>query len=195
MGDSSPIKVVFCGDSSTGKTSVLLNYINGSAPKSTKPTIAAAFFTREVKIHERLFDLVLWDTAGQETYRGLAPMYYRGSALAFLLFDVTSRKTFENLGDWIQSIRSEAGDKTIISIVGNKIDIEDLREIDTFQAQDYATNEHCLYFETSAITGHGIDRMMQISLEELATSFIPEDKPTPVPIAITENPQKNGGCC
>lgn len=190
MDDS--IKIIFAGDSNAGKTSVLLRYINGPIQNEVKPTIAAAFFTKEFVFKEKSYKLVLWDTAGQEKYRNLTPMYYRGSNIAFILFDITSKETFDHLDSWIHDVRNEAGDGVQITIVGNKIDLEN-RAITHLQAQDFATSIGAQYFETSAITGEGVQAMMQYTIEYCIPRMKLEETNSK---AILLNDSNNkSGCC
>ena len=192
-----PIKIVFVGDSSTGKTSILTWYINGSPAKATKATIAAAFFTREVQVNEKNYEIVLWDTAGQEAFRGLVPMYYRGAAIAFIVFDVTSNDSFKNLSQWIIDVRSEAGDGVLIRIVGNKIDRKEDRVITFDAAKEFAESEHAKYCESSAVTGEGIEKMILDAVED----FVPlmkseeESQQEVVMLSSDSNKSEKKGCC
>ena len=183
------VKIIFAGDSNCGKTTLLLYYIMGEVKGEAKPTVAASFFTRTIDLNNKKYNLVLWDTAGQELYRNLTPMYYRDSKIAFILFDVTSKTSFDNLESWVRDIRNEAGDGVLLSIVGNKIDLDD-RVISQVQATDYALSIGAQYFETSAITGEGVNEMIQCSLEE----YIPLIETSSKTLSLTENKKKND-CC
>jgi Rab family protein len=102
MGASTPIKVVLLGDSGVGNTSLVAQYLSGRVPDSVNPTVGAEFATKHVVEEGRQFELLIWDTTGQEVYRGLAPMYYRGALIVIVVFDVTSDATYNSVRYWIR---------------------------------------------------------------------------------------------
>ena len=193
------IKIVFVGNSSTGKTSVLTSYIHGSVSGEAKATIAAAFFNKTITIDDNSYDLILWDTAGQEAFRGLVPMYYRGASIAFVLFDITSKKTFDDVEEWVRDVRNEAGDDVVIAVVGNKIDLEEKREVSTTAAQEFAQSINARYYETSAMTGSGITGMIQFSVEQYISTLKKKEQDVDdgemVNLNTTVEPSKKPGCC
>ena len=114
-------KVVILGDSSVGKSSIINRYINKVFNDYNEPTIGAAFFT--VIINKNI-QLEIWDTAGQERYKSLAPMYYRGSHAAFVVYDITNKNSFNNALKWIDELKMIT-DGCLIYLIGNKSDLED----------------------------------------------------------------------
>lgn len=95
--------------------------------------------------------LMYRDTAGQERYHSLAPMYYRGAAAAIVVFDITHPSSFERAKKWVGELRQNvANPELIIALVGNKADLADQRSVQEADAQQYAEDSSLLYFETSA---------------------------------------------
>ena len=106
----------------------------------------------------------IWDTAGQEKYHSLAPMYYRGAAAAIIVYDITRPNTFKTLKNWVEELRNQGPKDIAIAIAGNKADLANLREIDTETAKAYAEEIGALYVETSAKDDLNVqDMFVQIS--------------------------------
>lgn len=149
-------RVVTIGNSSVGKTSMINRFIKNEFNENELNTVGAnmSTFRQERDGHNVIFQF--WDTAGQEQYCSLGPVYFRNAAAAILVFDVSNMKTFENLGHWLEEFKSVTGDNSIVVVVGNKIDIEIGREVSTEIAQKWADDHGYSYFETSASSGYGI---------------------------------------
>ena len=87
-------KVVFLGESSVGKSSIVIRFVRNEFLEVQEPTIGAAFFTKSIMLDKGNIKMEIWDTAGQERYRSLAPMYYRGAKVAFVVYDITNKDSF-----------------------------------------------------------------------------------------------------
>ena len=90
---------MFIGDSSVGKTAIIGRYITGWFEQMTAPTIGSMFFTKNLNVNKKEFELQIWDTAGQERFQSIAPLYYRDAHGVLIVFDVTNRDTFVHLGN------------------------------------------------------------------------------------------------
>jgi small GTP-binding protein len=144
-------KVVFLGDSNTGKTSIIFKYLK--LAQQPFPTVAASSFPVSVPLQNSLVNLSCWDTAGQENYRCLVPMYARDAELACLVYDQSNITSFESLETWLDYIHEEVGVKNII-VVSNKNDLEPMVPVD--EAFEYCTLRKLPLVATSALTGHNI---------------------------------------
>jgi len=191
------IKLVLLGDSGVGKTSIVTQYVSGSAPENVNPTIGAAFVTKDVTIDGQQLELLIWDTAGQEVYRGLAPMYYRSALIAFIVFDVTKAESFDSVQYWIKELKTNVEESIVILVCGNKIDLEEKRSIEFQAAQAMATENGALYSETSAATGQGVERMFQLAISTLLQQRQPGGNSDPSKVKLTEakDNKKKDGCC
>ena len=152
MTTYSPIyKVILVGDSGVGKTCLLSMYVKGVI-EQTIPTIAVEFCTKEIELYDGTkIKVQLWDTAGQERFKSLAMTYYRKAYGILLLFDVTKRSSFNACKNYLEEVRINSDKKCVIYLVGNKIDLENERQITKEEAEDFAKKENIKYIETSAI--------------------------------------------
>jgi len=142
-------KILLVGDACVGKTSLLIRFCEDTYSPSYHMTIGIDFRSKIVTTEgskERI-KLQLWDTAGQERYRTITQAYYRGSHGVLVVYDVTSRPTFEHVKRWLQEIQAQCGN---VNLIGNKCDDPDAREVPTKEARRYATNMKLPFFETSA---------------------------------------------
>merc|ERR1712054_249038 len=119
------LKVIILGDSSVGKTSLMNQYVNKKFNTQYKATIGADFLTKEVSIPERVVTMQIWDTAGQERFQSLGVAFYRGADACILVFDVTSKKSFDALDTWRDEflVQASPGDpeKFPFVVLGNKV--------------------------------------------------------------------------
>lgn len=162
----SDLKLVLLGESSVGKSSIVMRYITGSFQK-TNATIGAAFTTKTFEVPQdggviKRINLEIWDTAGQERYRSLAPMYFRNTDIALVVFDVTKPESLRKAQSWIEELNSylekDSRDSACIKLVGNKIDL------------DHGTLEtigNLPLFTVSAKTGEGIDRLFESLVDDI----------------------------
>jgi small GTP-binding protein len=150
------LKVVVVGDSGVGKTCFLMRFVRGWFDKETQSTLGVEFLTKIVQTERHRVQLQLWDTAGQELFRSVTRGYYRGSAGALIVFDLTARDTFENVERWLKDIRDVARADVVTVLIGNKADLPDARQVGASEAADFAKRNSMQYFETSAKTGNNI---------------------------------------
>jgi len=162
------IKIILLGSTNVGKTSISLRICKDVFLENNVPTIAADFFTIKHKFEDCNLNIQLWDTAGQEKFRSLMPMYYRDTNVAVFVFDITDEYSFErvkeNMNDFKNSIYFE---NTILYVVGNKIDNKYTREVESSDANNYSILEGAKYFETSAKTNEGINYFYKILINDL----------------------------
>lgn len=117
-------KVVILGSQGVGKTSLVHRYTSGQfAIASTPSTIGASFLTKKLIVDGVKVRLQLWDTAGQERFRSMAPMYYRGSHAAVIVYDITSMSSFMDIQAWIEELKKNMTTDLLIHVVGAKADL------------------------------------------------------------------------
>ncbi|KAK7814222.1 hypothetical protein U0070_000538 [Myodes glareolus] len=115
--------------------------------------------TKTVQYQNELHKFLIWDTAGQERFRALAPMYYRGSAAAIIVYDITKEETFSTLKNWVRELRQHGPPSIVVAIAGNKCDLTDVREVMERDAKDYADSIHAIFVETSAKNAININEL------------------------------------
>eukprot|EP01117_Protostelium_nocturnum_P019060 TRINITY_DN8144_c0_g1_i3.p1 TRINITY_DN8144_c0_g1~~TRINITY_DN8144_c0_g1_i3.p1 ORF type:complete len:184 (+),score=39.73 TRINITY_DN8144_c0_g1_i3:45-596(+) len=130
--------------------------ISGGPNRPLDLTIGAAFATKNHIRGSQTTKFEIWDTAGQERYHSLAPMYYRGSFAALIVFDITQYYTFEKAKAWITELRTNCPTIIALYIVGCKLDLEKNRAVETNEAQHFATDNNCHFTELSAKTGKNV---------------------------------------
>lgn len=200
MSAPTTVKVVLLGDSGVGKTSIVTRYTTGIVQLSVKPTVGAAFVTKELSVEGQDFELLIWDTAGQEVYRGLAPMYYRSAGIAIIVFDVVRPQTYQSVSYWIKELKANVDKNTVLVVCANKVDKDEPRVPDAEVAQKFAQENGALYVETSAISGIGIDRLFQAAVQQYI-KVCPVNQENPaghkntVTIDNDKTEKKGSSCC
>ena len=156
-------KIIFVGDSGVGKTT-LINRINNEEFKDlNESSVGIDYYSKNIKFRGEELTLQIWDTAGQEKYRGLIPTYARNAVLAFIIYDISSKKSFENLTEWINYLNSI--EKMPMIICGNKIDL--VRQVTKEEGEKFAKKNNLVFFEVSAKTNENMNYMLYRSIAEL----------------------------
>ena len=186
-------KVSLVGQSGVGKTCLLTRYIKGIFNPKNVTTIGANFLTKELVIQNTHITLNIRDTAGQELYRSLTPMYYRNAAAAIVIFDVTSVRSFETIKEWVSELRANERD-ILIYLCGNKIDLVDQRQITTTQIENLAEELNIKFTETSAFDGNGIDQLFYMIANDIMKSdqffeYFPKEE------IENKNQEQESSCC
>ncbi|XP_051887675.1 ras-related protein Rab-22A [Pristis pectinata] len=153
------LKVCLLGDTGVGKSSIVWRFVEDSFDPNINPTIGASFMTKTVQYQSELHKFLIWDTAGQERFRALAPMYYRGSAAAIIVYDITKEETLQTLKNWVKELRQHGPPNIVVAIAGNKCDLSDAREVLEKDAKDYADSIHAVFVETSAKNAININEL------------------------------------
>ncbi|KAI8987357.1 ras family-domain-containing protein [Mycotypha africana] len=154
-------KLVFLGEQSVGKTSLITRFMYDTFDNTYQATIGIDFLSKTMYLEDRTVRLQLWDTAGQERFRSLIPSYIRDSSVAVVVYDITSRASFQNTSKWIEDVRAERGSEVIIVLVGNKTDLNDKREITVEEGEKRANECKVMFIETSAKAGHNVKTLFR----------------------------------
>merc|ERR1719222_1744481 len=160
-------KLVFLGEQSVGKTSLITRFMYDSFDNTYQATIGIDFLSKTMYLEDRTVRLQLWDTAGQERFRSLIPSYIRDSSGAIVVYDITNRASFLNTSKWIEDVRSERGSEVVIFLVGNKTDLADRRQVSTEEGEEKAKENSVLFIETSAKMGYNITPLFRQLAQEL----------------------------
>jgi small GTP-binding protein len=156
------VKVVFIGNSSVGKTSLFTRFQSHQFLPSQPSTIGAACANVNVTLEGgATVNLIVWDTAGQETYRGIVPMYFNRCSFILIVYDVTNLESFESVDGWVKLSNEKAPENARIMILGNKCDLEAKRVVKYSQGNQCAVDHHAYMFcETSALNAQGVDTVL-----------------------------------
>ena len=158
-------KLVFMGDSGVGKSSLANRIVSDTFLAGTEATIGASYFSKFIVKDGQQYNFNIWDTAGQEKYNCLVPLYYRNSDAAILVYDITNRKSYENAKKRIPELRDKSSVSTVM-LIGNKADLGE-RQIETDEASEFAAEKDILHLETSAKTSLNIHGILETILDEL----------------------------
>ncbi|WKX94477.1 hypothetical protein Q1695_011614 [Nippostrongylus brasiliensis] len=154
-------KVVLLGEGAVGKSSLLMRYVENKFSPRHISTIQASFQTKQLEVDGCHVTLNIWDTAGQEKYHALGPIYYRGSQGALLIYDITDQRSFDRAKIWLKELQRALGDTAVLMIIGNKFDLERNRTVNLEEAQEYANSMGAMYEETSAKENIGIENAFE----------------------------------
>jgi len=154
-------KLVLLGDSSVGKSSLASYFISKQFYEFQEPTIGAAFISKQITIENKNINVEIWDTAGQERYKSLAPMYYRGAEGAIIVYDITQKDSFKGAKSWLDEIKAKGHEHCEIILVGNKLDLDEYRDIDKNDVMDFTMGNSITQLLTSAKTGENIELVFE----------------------------------
>ena len=130
-------KVIFVGDACTGKTSIINRIIDNPFNDTYEVSIGIDFMSKNIRFRGQNIKIQIWDSAGQEKYKGLIPSYVRNSSIVFIVYDVSNRTSFDNISNWISFVRNI--ERTTMILCGNKIDLT--REVQTNEGEELAKKE------------------------------------------------------
>ena len=199
-------KILLLGDQSVGKTTFLTRYYKDIFDESQLSTVGIVNYTKKLTINKKNINLKVYDTSGQERFRSIAKNFYKGADGILLFYDITSKESFNSIGNWIKSINESINVSKIGSLViGNKNDLESNREVSEEMKKELEKSQNIEIIETSAKNNINIDKrfnkliekMLQLE-EELKESNEKPDKKDRIKLEeniIEEKPKETGGCC
>ena len=192
-------KILTIGESNVGKTCVLRRFVENKFLKTHLATIGIDFKTKNITVDDKEIKLKIWDTAGQERFRNITNQYYKGADGIILIFDITDQNSFDKIQDWINQINSNTQtDEIGLILIGNKKDLDSNRVI-TFKEGDALGKELGIkYFETSALSGEGIDDAFKYVTKEILKKkkLDNNDDKGKIDLESSKNRKKNkDGCC
>ena len=158
------LKYIIIGDSSVGKSNLLLRYTNGQFREEYQLTIGVEFGSSNETVDNNIYRIQIWDTAGQENYRAITRSYYKNTACALLVYEIDSRDSFKRIPFWMNDCKNSAPKSILMVLVGNKCDLENKREVTEEEGRDFAEKNGMLFFETSAKTGKNVEELFKQSV-------------------------------
>uniref|UniRef100_A0A4W6FRX7 RAB17, member RAS onco family n=1 Tax=Lates calcarifer TaxID=8187 RepID=A0A4W6FRX7_LATCA len=154
------VKMVLLGSSGVGKSSLALRFGKDEF-RSTTPTVGCAYLTRVVHLSDVTLRFEIWDTAGQEKYHSVTPLYYRGAHAALLVYDISKRETFIRAQVWLKELEKQyTPGSTVMWLVGNKGDLAQDRQVSVQEGQALANDRDLSFTETSALAGDQVSELL-----------------------------------
>ena len=187
-------KIVLLGDTAVGKSCLTVRFVRNEYSEFQEPTIGAAFLAKNLDYQGKKLKLEIWDTAGQERYRSLAPMYYRSAKAAVVVYDITKKDTLTGAKSWITELQKKQVDCVII-LVGNKVDLNEIRTIDIDEVKEYARYHDLIHLEASAKTGHNVEEIFNIICKEILAQPLEDENTMTVHPEIVTMYSKSNNCC
>lgn len=184
-----------------GKTSLITRFMYDTFDDQYAATIGIDFMLKTMYLeNNKTIRLQLWDTAGQERFRSLIPSYIRDSNVAVVCYDITNKKSFDNLGKWIEDVRIERGNNVVIVIVGNKSDLSNKRQVTYSECEEYTRNVNALFcVETSTKANINVKLLFKkiaaslpdIDDNENSVQNLPES----VNLTVDQHKPESSSCC
>ncbi|XP_029315135.1 ras-related protein Rab-17-like isoform X2 [Cottoperca gobio] len=155
------VKMVLLGSSGVGKSSLALRFGKDEF-RDTSPTVGCAYLTQKVHLSDATLRFEIWDTAGQEKYHSVTPLYYRGAHAALLVYDISKRVTFIRAQVWLKELEKQyVPGSTVMWLVGNKGDLAQVRQVSVQEGQSLANDRGLFFTETSALSGDQVCKLLQ----------------------------------
>lgn len=190
--------VVTVGESSVGKSSITLRFVHNHFKENNVATIGASFLSKSIYA-KGWVKFNIWDTAGQEKYRSLASLYYRGVDCAIIVYDITNRSSFEAVQNyWVHELRHQCSEYggLVLCIAGNKADLAEKRQVSEAEGRDLAAEFNALFFETSAKKDENVSELFialaQVLPENAGRSFSTSSMGDVYKVTV---PERSGNCC
>uniref|UniRef100_A0A672GCW6 small monomeric GTPase n=1 Tax=Salarias fasciatus TaxID=181472 RepID=A0A672GCW6_SALFA len=188
------LQTILVGDSGVGKTSLLVQFDQGKfIPGSFSATVGIGFTVGTVPIS---FLFQIWDTAGQERFRSVTHAYYRDAHALLLLYDITSKSSFDNIRAWLTEIHEYAQSDVVIMLLGNKADMSSERAIRRDEGERLAREYSVPFMETSAKTGVNVELAFTAVAKELKHRAVQHPNEPKFQIhEYIEAQKEKSGCC
>ena len=200
------IKVTLIGASGVGKTCIIRRYYDNEYVENPASTCGGSYSAKQLKINNKIIQIDLWDTAGQERFRSLGKHFYKDAYIVLLVYDITNRKSFDELKDvWYPSLK-EFGEKySVLGVVGNKCDLYENEEVKENEAREYSQQIGATYMLVSAKSGDNINLLFDTLIKQyLGPAFAEQLKEIKKEKGETgkltkkdakkKNKKKGGGC-
>ncbi len=190
--DNDPIelKTVLVGDSGVGKTNLINVCVGKSFSTKIAPTNCSSLFQKRLNVNHYDFLINLWDTMGQEVYKGLSKLFFRGAHIVIFVYDITVEESFNHLEEWIQMANETIGGEYIAGIVGNKNDLYLEAKVAEEKAVAYAKNKNMKFKLVSA--KEDPNSFNDILIELIKEHKVPENRKKTV---LNNKPEKKKSCC
>jgi len=153
------LKMILIGDTAVGKSSIMGRYVDGNFNHQFVSTIGVDFKVKTIKINDKVVKIQIFDMAGQERFRSIVSVYYKGRHGVVIIFDLTDKESFRNIKIWLHEVDKYSSDNVNKILIGNKSDLIDRRRVTFEEAHELAESMGIDYIETSARDNINIDEI------------------------------------
>lgn len=173
------LRLLLVGETGVGKTCLLCRYINNEFISAHISTIGIDFKMKTLQIGERIVKVQIWDTAGQERFESITKQFYRRAQGVLLVYDISSRSSFEAIPKWLQYVRQFCKEDVSVMLLGNKCDREDRRQVTYREANQFANENRIMFRETSAKNSSNLElAFLDVCTDIIDTQESHETDPT-----------------
>ena len=170
-------RIIFLGDYNVGKTSLFLRYLNMPFDKSFRMLILSEFENKLIEINNKLIKLQIWDlTESCTSSTGASKFYYKLAKGAIVVYDITSRDSYNNAKDWLQKLKFNIKENVKIILVGNKYDLDFKRSVSIEEGQELADEFGVKFIETSAKNNYNVDEIFNLLIMDLIKELEYDEK-------------------
>ena len=160
------LKLIVVGNQGTGKSCILNRFINETFEENYEATIGLDFQSKNITIHDQDVRLIIYDTAGQEKFRSLIPMYIREAQIILFIYDISDEESFNSIPKWIQEVKEVLKEEVVFALIGNKIDLENQRKVSFEDGKKFAEQNNFVFQEVSAKTGKNFENLFDVQIFE-----------------------------
>ena len=151
------VKITLIGGTGVGKTCIIRRFSNNTYEENPPSTLGGSYSLKFVKVGDKQVQLDLWDTAGQEKYRSLGKHFYKDAYIVVFVYDITNRKTFDEIKEiWYPNVKEQGEKYTVLALVGNKSDMFENEEVKEEEAKAYAKEINATFMLVSAKSGDNV---------------------------------------
>ena len=155
------LKMILVGSSGVGKTNLINSLIDEKFQAITLATSSSTYVVKKIMINDKLYEVEIWHTAGQEKFYSLTKIFIKGAKLVIFVYDITQRKTFEEIDHWINTVNEVLEEKPVIGLAGNKKDLYLKEEVINEEGNEKAKEIGAIFRLTSAKEGFGISDLFE----------------------------------
>jgi len=160
------LKLIVVGNQGTGKSSILNRFVNETFDENYQATIGLDFHSKNITIHDQDVRLIIYDTAGQEKFRSLIPMYIREAQIILFIYDISDKDSFDSIPKWIQQVNDVINKEVVFVLIGNKLDLESNRKVTFEEGKKLAEKSNYVFQEVSAKTGENFEKLFEVQIYE-----------------------------
>ena len=190
------LKMILVGNSGVGKTNLINSLIGEKFQSVTLATVSSTFVEKKIMIDNKLYEVEIWDTAGQEKFNSLTKIFIKGAKIVILVYDITLRKSFKEIDFWLKTVNEVLEEKPVIGLAGNKKDLYLKEEVSNEEGNEKAEEIGAIFKLTSAKEGFGISDLFEELMKEYIKRILNgEIKPHKSYNLEKGNSNKKKKCC
>ena len=148
--DPIDIKLILLGETAVGKTSIINRYVQDSFSDSLMSSTSMTYVQKKITLNRQKISLNIWDTVGQEKFRSLSKLFFKDTKIVILVYSIVDKKSFDNLGYWLNSVKETIGNDFILGVVGNKCDLFLEQKVDEELGAEFAKKNGGIFEQISA---------------------------------------------